>query len=360
MRILIVSGDFYPNNSPRSFRTTELVKELSKQGHDITIYIPKLQYDYSEFISRYPIKICHYERTFEKRKYLGVGIIDRIIFYIRNRFFSYPQNQITPKLKRVINKESGYDLLISIAYPHSIHWAIGDLYKKGQNIAKKWIADCGDPFMLVDSGNHRPPFYFQWKEKNWCRLCDHISVPTKTSYKGYYPEFRNKIEIIPQAFDFEEIKLRKYVKNNIPTFAYSGVFIPGRRDPRPLLDFLYKSDIDFKFIIYTKQHSMLSEYKDKLGDKIEIKDYIPRLQLIENLSTMDFLLNLENGTDVQTPSKLIDYALTQRPILSLDSNNLDTEKLSEFLNCNYSKQRIIADLEQYNIKKVAKQFIDLV
>ena len=34
---------------------------------------------------------------------------------------------------------------------------------------------------------------------------------------------------------------------------------------------------------------------------------------------MDFLLDLENGASVPTPSKLIDYALTLRPILSVDS-----------------------------------------
>lgn len=359
MRILIVSGDFYPNNSPRAFRTTELVKEMSKLGHDVTLYIPNLGADYSEFTEKYLVKIRHFERIIEKRKYLGISLIDRIIFHIRNRFCSYPQNKITPKIKKVISNESGYDLLITIAYPHSTHWAIGDLYKKGLHIAKKWIADCGDPFMLVDSGRYRPPFYFQWKEKNWCRLCDYISVPTKTSYKGYYPEFKNKIRVIPQAFNFEEIILKKYCKNEVPTFAYSGAFIPNRRDPRPILDYLEQLNTDFRFIVYTKQQNLLSGYIDRLGNKLIVKNYIPRLELIKELSTMDFLLNIENGTDVQTPSKLIDYALTKRPILSLNSSNLDKEKLSQFLNHDYSKQRIIENIEQYNIKKVAQQFIDL-
>ena len=31
-KILVVSSAFYPENSPRSFRTTELVKELARQG----------------------------------------------------------------------------------------------------------------------------------------------------------------------------------------------------------------------------------------------------------------------------------------------------------------------------------------
>ena len=40
-KILIVSSAFYPENSPRSFRTTELVKELCRQGHQVTLYTIK-------------------------------------------------------------------------------------------------------------------------------------------------------------------------------------------------------------------------------------------------------------------------------------------------------------------------------
>lgn len=359
MKILIVSGSFYPTNSPRSFRTTELVKELYKEGHDITLYIPQYNYDYTDFFKSYPINIKYFNKTLEKRRYIGINIIDRIIFHIRNRFFNYPECKILSKVKKAIKKESDYDLLISIAVPHAIHWAIGYLYKKGHKIAKKWIADCGDPFMLTDSGKYRPPFYFKWGEKNWCKLCDYISVPTETSHKGYYPEFKDKIKVIPQAFNYDEIKLDDYSKHKIPTFAYSGVFIPGRRDPRPILDFLEQSNIDFKFIIYTKQHNMLQEHKKRLDDKIEIRDYTPRLNLLKELSTMDFLLNIENGTNVQTPSKLIDYALTKRPILSIDCNNIDTEKFYQFLNGDYSQQYIVNDIEKYNIKNVAKQFLNL-
>ena len=38
MKILIVSGFFYPQNTPRAFRTTELAKEFARLGHDV-VYI---------------------------------------------------------------------------------------------------------------------------------------------------------------------------------------------------------------------------------------------------------------------------------------------------------------------------------
>ena len=40
-KILIVSKSFYPEISPRSFRTTELVKEFCRLGHDVTLYTLK-------------------------------------------------------------------------------------------------------------------------------------------------------------------------------------------------------------------------------------------------------------------------------------------------------------------------------
>jgi hypothetical protein len=65
--------------------------------------------------------------------------------------------------------ESGYDLLISIAAPHSIHWGIAWARKDGSPIAGIWIADCGDPFMGKENDTFRPPFYFRYLEKWFCQ-----------------------------------------------------------------------------------------------------------------------------------------------------------------------------------------------
>ena len=89
-------------------------------------------------------------------------------------------------------------------------------------VRQKWIADCGDPFMLNATENYTPPFYFKQLEKSWCNRCDFITVPTETSHEGYYPEFKSKIRVIPQAFNFDEVELGRYLEHNVPTFAFSG------------------------------------------------------------------------------------------------------------------------------------------
>ena len=359
MKILVVSGFFYPQNTPRAFRTTELAKMLVKLGHDVTVYIPKGGGDYSDLLHKTPMRICTYDAFIERRRYTGISIVDRIIFRVLNQFFNYPDGKNIKPIMEALEREKGYDLLITIAMPHSVHWAMGKLYSRGVKAAKHWIADCGDPFMLTETASFRPPFYLKSLETRWCRLCDYISVPTEHSYGGYYPEFRDKIRVIPQGFDFSEIKRKEYKWNPVPTFAYSGSTIPVRRDLRPIFDVLIKKNVDFKLHVFTSQKDMYASYKEKLGERLLLHDYVPRLELLETLSGMDFLLNLDNGITVQTPSKLIDYALTGRPILSLNSCNIDEALLESFLRGDYTGQYVVNNLDQYNIEKVAQQFLDL-
>lgn len=359
MKILMVAGNFYPNNSPRAFRTTELAKRFCILGHNVTVFIPKTNYDFKGFLDEYPINLCWYHKVQERNKFIGIPFIDRIIHRVVNQFFTYPDRWNIKPVMNALKNESGYDLLITIAMPHSIHWAFGKLYNKGIKAAKCWVADCGDPFMLTQTNSFRPPFYVKPLETRWCRLCNYISVPTRDSINGYYPEYKDKIRVIPQGFDFSEVKRSAYEAHKKPTFAFSGSFIPGRRDLRPILDLLLKKDLEFELHVFTRQKNMFESYEEKMGERLKLHEYIPRLELLEILSGMDFLLNLDNGITVQTPSKLIDYALTGRPILSLNSSNIDENLLFAFMKGDYSGQYIVENIEQYNIVNVAQQFLDL-
>lgn len=356
MKIIIVSGFFYPTNAPRAFRTTELVKQFVRLGHDLTLYVPKTGDDIKEFLSQYHVSIHYYER---KTVCGSKGLFSRIKNRILTQYAEYPDSTIVSELKGKLKKETGYDLLITVAMPHPIHWTVGLLYNEGHKIAKKWVADCGDPYMLCGTNRFKRPFYFKYIEKIWCKHCDYITVPTKEAINGYYPEFRNKIRVIPQAFDFSEVKRKDYHQNPVPTFAFSGNIIPHVRDPRPFLDFLSKIDQKFKFIMYCSKHHMVVPYVEKLQGKLVVKDYIPRLDLLNELSGMDFLINIENATHVQTPSKLIDYALTGRPILSVNPLKLEEKYILRFLKGDYSSRYTVDNIDDYNIVNVANKFIKL-
>lgn len=357
MKILIVSGSFYPINAPRAFRTTELAKKFSSDGHDVTVLIPQTSLDLHEFTSKYPMCVKYYNC---KNALKGNDIFVRILNRLAIQYFEYPDCTMIKSIQKILKQEDDlYDLLITIAMPHPIHWAIGKLYSNGHRIAKTWVADCGDPYMLCGTNRFKRPFYFKRIEKQWCKLCDYITVPNITSINGYYPEFHEKIRVIPQAFNFDEVVRLPYRKNVVPTFAFSGNIIPYVRDPRPILQYLSTIKCDFRFVLYCSKHHLVQPYKEILGDKLIINAYIPRLDLLKTLSTMDFLVNIENSTQVQVPSKLIDYALTRRPILSLNPNDLDKNKINQFLLGDYTGQYIMENIEQYNINTVAQQFLVL-
>ncbi len=89
--------------------------------------------------------------------------------------------------------------------------------------------------------------------------------------------------------------------------------MPESRDPRDFLNFLCQLELDFKFIIYTKNYSLVEPYQKMLGKKLEVRCYIPRNELLDVLGKMDFLIDFEDESKVQKSSKLIDYALVRRP-----------------------------------------------
>ncbi|MDR8390245.1 hypothetical protein NC796_03775 [Aliifodinibius sp. S!AR15-10] len=366
-RILIVSRSFFPVNSPRSFRTTELVKEFAKkQGHEVTLLTLKDDEHHIPFEKEFGVTIKDLgPLRFPEINLNGKGGVTRLVKRVARRglvqLLEYPDIELVLRTKRMLEKESGHDLLISIAVPHPIHWGVAWAWQDNNSIAQTWVADCGDPYMGATLDSFDKMFYFKYVEKAFCRKADYISVPIEDARKGYYPEFRDKIKVIPQGFNFDGVKLdcSAYTRHTVPTFAYAGAFIPGGRDPREFLDYLVSIDQPYKFIVYTKSTGLVEPYIERANGKIELRDYIPRRELLKMLSGMDFLVNFENSTSRQLPSKLIDYYLTGRPVLSLGSTDINKKAIDEFLSGDYSKQYDFQNMDQYRIENVCRRFLDL-
>ncbi len=363
-KILIVSRSFYPLITPRSFRATELACEFSRQGHDVTVLIPVEGFDYSKFEEKNNIKIKNLGKLHPWENDVGGSGILKLVFKLIRAililFFDYPSIHISFLVKNALKKENGYDLMISIAAPHSIHWGVAAIRSDENKIAKTWIADCGDPYMGASTSRYPKLFYFKYVEKWFNRKADFITVPVEQAKKAYYEEFRHKIWVIPQGYNYKSIKIYKgRNKNKVPTFAYAGTFLRNVRDPKYFLEYLVETDIEYRFHVYTNKKQFIEKYRKKLGDKIVIHDKVPRESLLYELSKMDFLVNLENNSMVQKPSKVVDYSYTGRPILNIHPNKLNHNLIEQFLDKNYSGQLIVDNLEQYDISNIAKKYIKL-
>jgi hypothetical protein len=365
-KILIISGVFYPEKSPRSYRATELAKELSSQGHIVTVCFPMQGYDYSSFESKNNLRIKNLGNLKLRQVDIKGGTLEVLIRRLIKRglqvLMEWPDIQLKFMVTKFLVSESGYDILISIAVPHPIHWGVAKAWDRKKGIARTWIADCGDSYMLARLDTFKKPFYFKYFEKSFCRKCDLISIPFDQLSIQFYPEFHHKIVTIPQGFNLDEIKRQHDpVCNEKTTFLFAGSIIPKIRDLRLFLNFLSTWEDDFLFIVYSKQWEWFKEFRDILKDRIDIRDYVDRQTLIFEMSKADFLVNVDTRYDSDSnteaiPSKLIDYAMSGRPILNLISNHLDNEKVKAFLSGDYAGARII-DVSRYDIKTVASQFI---
>lgn len=356
-KILIVSKAFYPNLSPRANRTSQLALEFVRLGYDTTVLLPDLDVSfYKQYSEETKIKFQNLGVT-KFKPFSGDGLISRILNRLLLLLFEYPDIELAWMVNKALKKVTNFDLLITIAVPHPNHWGAAQVRKKKKGY-KVWVADCGDPYMGCRTDTFEKLFYFKYIEKDWCRKCDYIAIPEESTKYAFYDEFHPKIRIIPQGFNLDAVIIPAYTKNPIPTFAYAGGLALHYRNPVPFLEFLSTLDIDFKFVMYT-QSSIPESFRNKLGNKLVLLDYIPRSELLVVLSKMDFVVNFENNTSVQVPSKLIDYSIINRPVLSINSQ-LNSDLIMQFMYGDYSNKYKLPDLARYDIKNVASQFIDLI
>lgn len=363
VKLLLVSNAFYPEISPRSYRATELAREFSRQGHEVVVITKYRNHDYSDFLRETSVVL----KMWDGGKLPEVGIARRNPWTFLSRalkrallvLFEYPAIEDMFHVRKMLRREKGYDMMISFAVPYPVHWGVAWAMNRRRKIATKWVADCGDPYMGDVLDSFRKPFYFGYLEKWFCKKADFITIPVQSAIDAYYPEFHGKMKIIPQGFNFD-ISTPEQVKPDRegPEFAYAGRFLQGIRDPEPLLAFLSKIEMPFRFYVYTDQPEYLKKYIDSLKEKLIISDYIPREQLLKELSQMDFLINFDNNTPLNVPSKLIDYSITGRPVLNI-KRDFSAESVKNFLNGNYSDRMQLPDPMCYHIRIVSGQFLEL-
>ncbi len=364
-KILIICNSFWPENNPRSFRATELAVEMANQSHEVHVWKPNVSLEQQRYAEEQGVKIKSIGDFKRKPPIQGNNKISKLLARIVNRwfqlYFEFPDIKLLFLVKKSIEKykQHEYDFCISIAVPYPIHWGTAIGLRKNK-IAKRWIADCGDPFMGDESDSFRHPFYFKFVEKYFCRKADFLTVPTKNSYKGYYEEFWDKIKVIPQGFNFEKVKLSDHRTTfECPTFGYAGGVIPNYREPFELLDYLVGFKGDFRFIVYSSKLKYFLPYKCKLGEKLILNEVSDRLDVLYEFSKLDFVVNFNNKGNKQTASKLIDYHIIKKPILNINFRQFSSEEFDKFYSGDYSSNFIIEDPDQYRIESVVRKFIYL-
>lgn len=365
-RILLISRSFYPVNSPRSLRTTALAKEFAKQGHDVTVLTVKNDAVHIPFEKDHRITIKDLGplrfRSIDISNASGItGFLKRALRRAMLLFFEYPDIELMFKVHKALQNESGYDLMITIAVPYPIHWGAAWARNQNRRIATVWVADCGDPYCGLENDTFKPPFYFSYIEKWFSRKADYIAIPFEGARSAYFPEFQSKVQIIPQGLFFPEKDTAvTHQLNDRITFAYFGNIQSYLHYAIPFLGELNTVNKDFRFIVYTRERELFEQTLGKATlEKCDIRDYVARETLFEELSNIDFLVHFPYQKGSQKSLKLIDYAYLEKPVLSYRNDEQSNQKLAEFMSGNFKNRMPIEDYTKYKIENVSAQFLEL-
>ena len=124
MKILIISNHAYPAQGPRAFRTTELSEQLVKMGHEVVLYTVQGKYDYTQYEKETGVKRRDINPRFatsaddETHRY---NLFDKFMYHFFHRLLMWPQCEFHYAVGKIIKENPNMDMLITIAYPHSIH-----------------------------------------------------------------------------------------------------------------------------------------------------------------------------------------------------------------------------------------------
>jgi len=370
-KILFVTAGSFNRISPRAIRSKELILQFLKYGHEVTIIGRWFNIDDYDILKPYksrlfliPLKKSWNRLTF------GSNILlikfERIINNILNLLFEYPDIEYLFRVRKAIKKlNRKYDVLISIAQPFPIHWAIASVWKK-YDIAEIWIADCGDPYFLNENIKYKKLFYFGILEYYFLSRVDYVTVPVEGARKCYFQKFHPKIIVIPQGVSipkFERNDGKKDELNNTNLkFAYTGKISPYMDNFILFIEELGKIETAWEFYIFTYDIEIATKFTSHFqgeGKRVIINYTIERLQLLKLIRKVDFLVYFPYKYTSQLSFKLIDYSIVEIPILEFDSSLKSKEVMREFFGRQYLNKRSFLKLNDYKIEFIALDFLEI-
>ena len=228
---------------------------------------------------------------------------------------------------------------------------------------------------------------------------EYIVVPVEKSKVGFLKHFpflnEEKIKVIPQSLahikpDSGSIDW-SYFDPSLVNIVYTGTLCRDIRNPEILLRSLLKfKQIDTEgykklrfhfFGKYDNVENVFKTYKELSDDGIIVLyGEVSRQNCSFACQKANFVLNISNISDYQTPSKLIEYLSYKKQIISLESKkntelnwpflikvDYEVNAMAEFLknlshdtintNFNFSGYNDIT--EKYDLDNIARQYVKL-
>jgi glycosyltransferase involved in cell wall biosynthesis len=349
LHVLFVSISFPPKNDPECLQTAKYFSYLRKNSdHRITVVtsaIPTLFMPYDAQLEKYAggydqrIDIPIYENkwtNFLLRKFWPGGI-------------DYPDSKFTFhwQMKRVLKSlHTKPDVIYSRSYPLSSTLMA---YKLATHFNIPWVMHLSDPW--VDS----PVKHYSKKQtayqSKWEQTCfERASAIGLTSqhavdfYKRKYPSFADKIHLFPNVYDPTDFSNERIDFSTRLKITYTGG-LAGERSAKNFLQACQqlvneKPHLADQFeVIFAGPMDRKSQHVFSENQLTNIRHIgeLPYPKALELMKQAHVLLNID--LPIKDPnmamffaSKLLDYFLAKRTILSLTSKGSASEKALEKVN----------------------------
>ena len=389
-RILIVTHQFIPHQSPRTTRWKLLYDELIESGYDVTVITGTLQLSEDPNIKYIGNKKAsgivknlriqsNIKQDSSYKNYL-YKLLKKIyrFFY---KFFAWPDYTMFWIFSIWNNRKKidiDYDLIISVSLPFSSHVA-AYIINKDKN--KKWIMDIGDPFSLKTNAfeNNRYlykslNYYFENKFYKKAHQVVFTHQESADEHKLFFNMPENKVTIGSPISTFSQELFQKSVSFNYETkpitIGYFGVLTKGVRSPSQVLKFFQQTDFVLHWYTNSDSKEMIKQNKIDFN-RNKLFDMVTRNEALEKMVTsLHCLLSIGNLNPAQLPSKIIEYISTGKPVLHFVeikddpvleiakefSNLIVIDKNSNITEVEQQLNNVFINIEKFDINKFNENY----
>lgn len=324
MRILIVSPYYHPHENPRAYRWTLLSEYFANMGsevHVLTSNDHRLGNESGRIkIHRVGVSTPDKRWTKDKTAARSLPVPNFIKSIYRRQTFPDVSSSWLKAAKSKLSQllvQQNFDVVISSSLPFSSHLLV---YNTIHPYKFKWIMDIGDPFAFLGPNNSGRKIDL---ESQCIARADAIVVTNDAIRCKYLKHFElppGKIHTIgPISANLSQEHRPKHSSSKIKV-GYFGSFYAGVREPSHFLEHLRSwnnsslDKIEFHFYGNIKK-KFVQAISSRIQNHVHFHGAIPRNQIQSEIQDMDILLSFGNRSAVQLPSKVVDYALSGRPIL---------------------------------------------
>ncbi len=389
-KILIVTHQFIPHQSPRTTRWKLLYDELIESGYDVTVITgtsqlienPNIKYIGNKKASGIVKNLRTQSNIKQDSNYKNyLYKLLKKIYRFFYKFFAWPDYtmfwifSIWKNRKKI---DIDYDLIISVSLPFSSHVA-AYIINKDKN--KKWIMDIGDPFSLKTNAfeNNRYlykslNYYFENKFYKKAHQVVFTHQESADEHKIFFNMPENKVTIGSPISTFSQELFQKTVSFNYEakpiTIGYFGVLTKGVRSPSHVLKFFEQTDFELHW--YTNSDSKEMIKKNKIDfNRNKLFDMVTRNEALEKMVTsLHCLLSIGNLNPAQLPSKIIEYISTGKPVLHFVeikddpvleiakefSNLIVIDKNSNITEVEQQLNNVFINIEKFDINKFNENY----